>query len=294
MSSEETTAVTDVAESPPVSAPACLVVMYQRDGEPGKCIKLLDAPVRIGRAADNEVSLDDEGVSRRHVRIERFGDGSHRIMDVDSTNGTLVNDVELTETVALRNGDRIKIGKTIFKYVSETDLEAAFHEQIYEINIKDDLTRFFNKRYFREELDREFSRSRRHDRPLSMLFMDIDHFKKVNDERGHYVADVALKATADAIRSCLRLEDMAARYGGEEMVALLPEAKLTDAAVVAERIRATVEGNTIQFRDQEFTVTISIGCAELDGRDTDPPTFVQRCDAKLYEAKRAGRNCVRW
>ena len=291
--SEETTAVTDVTATPPVSAPACLVVMYQRDGEPGKCIKLLDAPVRIGRADDNDVTLDDDGVSRRHVRIERFADGRHGIIDVGSTNGTLLNDAELTETVALRNGDRIKIGKTIFKYVSEADLEAAFHEQIYEITIKDALTRFFNKRYFLEELEREISRSMRHERPLSILFMDIDHFKQVNDQRGHTVADVALKLTADAIRSCLRLEDMVARYGGEEMIALLPEAKLSDAAIVAERIRAAVASNPVKFRDQEFTVTISIGCAEFDGRDADGAAFVHRCDAKLDEAKGAGRNCVR-
>jgi diguanylate cyclase (GGDEF)-like protein len=268
--------------------------MYQRDGKAGKCIPLLEAPVRIGRAGDNEVPLDDEDVSRRHALIELLEDGRHVIMDVDSINGTLVNDVDLTGRVALRNGDRVKVGKTIFKYVSESNIEAALNEQIYEITINDGLTRFFNKRYFLEALDREASRSRRHVRPLSMLFMDIDRFKRVNHLLGHHVADIALRATADAIRSCTRLEDTVARYGGEEMAALLPETKLPDAATVAKRIRAAVEATAVKFRQREFRVTVSVGCAELDVADSDPGSLIHRCELKLREAKRAGRNCVRW
>jgi len=290
---DQTTAVTDITAPAEVAASACLVVIYMRGGQPGKCFKLHDAPVRIGREHDNDIQLDDRGVSRRHARIERLDDRLV-LMDVGSTNGTILNGVELQGTAELKNGDQIKIGSTIFKYLSATDLEAALHEQIYENTIKDHLTQLFNKRHFEDVLGREVSRSRRHSRPLSLLMMDIDHFKRVNDEFGHHVGDIALRATAGAIRACVRTEDTVARFGGEEIVALLPETTLAQAIVVAEKIRAAVAQNLIAYRDDRFSVTVSIGCVEFDASDGDATSFIARSDAKVYEAKRNGRNRIRW
>ncbi len=292
--SEQVTAVTDVTKAPPdVLAADCLVVIYRRSGPVGACIKLGSAPVRIGRGADNEIELDDEGVSRRHARLERM-DQRLVLMDVGSTNGTLLNGTELRGTAELRNGDHVKIGSTIFKYLSATDLEAALHEQIYANSITDNLTQLFNKRHFEDALAREFSRSRRYHRPLSLLLIDIDFFKRVNDTYGHHVGDIALRATADAIRSSLRSEDFLARFGGEEIVALLAETTLEQAIVVAETVRKAVRESVVVFRDQRFSVTVSIGCAEFDPADVSTDRFIERCDAKVYEAKRAGRDRVCW
>jgi diguanylate cyclase (GGDEF)-like protein len=293
VSSSDETAITDVNQPVPArGAQDCLVIIHQRASEAGKHFKLGDAPTRIGRDADNEIVLDDPGVSRRHARLERRQQ-KIVVMDVGSKNGTLLNDRELAQVSELNNGDRIKIGSTIFKYLSADDLEAALHEQIYSNTITDNLTQLCNRRHFDDELGREFSRSRRHQRPLSLLVIDIDRFKDVNDTHGHHVGDITLKAVADVIRSSLRTEDVVARFGGEEIVVLLPEAMLDQAASAAEKLRVAVSNLVVEFREVRFSITVSIGCASLAEVDVDPPQFFQRCDQKMYEAKAAGRNCVR-
>ena len=294
LSSSDETAVTDVNQ--PVPSPRandCLVIIHQRSSEAGKHFKLGDAPTRIGRDADNEIVLDDPGVSRRHARLERRQQ-KIVLMDVGSKNGTLLNDRELTQVAELRNGDRIKIGAAIFKYLSADDLEAALHEQIYSNTITDNLTQLHNRRHFDDELAREFSRSRRHARPLSLLVIDIDHFKLVNDTHGHHVGDITLKAVSDAIRTSLRAEDVVARFGGEEIAVLLPEATLDQAAGAAEKLRTLVAESVVEFRALRLSVTVSVGCAELEAGDADPAHFFERGDQKMYEAKAAGRNCVRF
>jgi diguanylate cyclase (GGDEF)-like protein len=294
-SQEENTAVTDVTKAMPrVFANECLVVIYQRGGVAGRCFRFEKTPIRIGRAPDNEIVLDDDdGVSRWHVRLERRGDGL-MLMDLGSTNGTLLNDNELVGVAELQNGDRFKVGATIFKYLQGTDIEAALHEQIYANTITDNLTQLFNKRHFEDELAREFSRSRRHDRPLGLMVIDIDHFKRVNDTYGHHLGDIALKAVADAIRSALRSGDIVARFGGEEIAVLLPETDLRRSVAAAEKVREAVAAHVIRFRNTQLQVTVSIGCAEFSETDTDARRFFERCDRKVYVAKDAGRNCVRW
>jgi two-component system, cell cycle response regulator len=294
VASSDETAVTDVSQ--PVPSPRandCLVIIHQRSAAAGKHYRLGDSPIRIGRDADNEIVLDDPGVSRRHARLERRQQ-QLVLMDVGSKNGTLLNDRELAQTIELKNGDRIKIGATIFKYLSADDLEAALHEQIYVNTITDNLTQLHNRWHFDGEFAREFSRSRRHHRPLSLLVIDIDHFKNVNDTHGHHVGDITLKAVSDAVRSSLRAEDIVARFGGEEIAVILPEATLDQAAAAAEKLRALVAELVVQFRDLRLSVTVSVGCASLEDGDADPTSFFERCDQKMYEAKAAGRNSVRF
>ncbi|HET7543202.1 MAG TPA: GGDEF domain-containing protein [Polyangiaceae bacterium] len=294
-SRDEDTAVSDVGQAV-VAAPTsndCLVVVYQREGGAGRCIKLDRLPLRIGRDPNNELVLADDGVSRRHARIERR---SERIvlMDVGSTNGTLLNDAELTGIVELRTGDRIQVGSTIFKYLSASDLEAALHEQIFANVSTDELTGLRSKRHLTDELGREFSRARRYNRNFSLLMIDIDHFKAVNDQHGHQVGDITLRAVASQVLSCLHADDLAARYGGEEFVVLLLETKLEDAVAVAERIRQAVAQLTVSFRDLRLQVTVSIGVAEFSHSDENEIRLFERADQRLYAAKQAGRNAVRW
>lgn len=292
--SDEDTAVTDVTHPVAhVGTQDCLVVVYPLDSGAGRRIELSHAPIRIGRDADNELVLEDENVSRRHARLERRGQRLV-LMDVGSTNGTLLNDRELMEVAELRTGDRIKVGSTIFKYLSASDLEAALHEQIYLNTITDELTQLRNKRYFNEELAREVSRSRRHGRPLSLVIVDIDHFKRVNDSHGHPVGDVVLKEVADAVRTAVRDEDVVARFGGEELVVLLPETTLEQATTLAEKLRDQIAALVIEYRDVQVRVTASLGCAQFEAEDPDADAFLDRCDRCLYAAKAAGRNCVKW
>ena len=257
----------------------------------GRCISLTRAPARIGRDLDNEIVLEDSGVSRRHARIERLG--QHVVlMDVGSTYGTYLNDVELSGTAYLQTGDRIKVGSTMFKFFSGSDPDAELHEQIYRTAITDELTNLANKRYFAEGFAREFSRAQRHARPLSLLVIDIDHFKRVNDAHGHHVGDLTLRAVADAVSSNARSNDLAARYGGEELVVLLPETSITQALALAERLRAAIAACVVRYRDATVSVTVSIGCAERRESDSTPDDLFDRADRQAYAAKDAGRNRV--
>jgi diguanylate cyclase (GGDEF)-like protein len=294
-SRDEDTAVSDVAQAIPVARASddCLVVVYQREGGAGRCIKLDRLPLRVGRDPDNELVLADDGVSRRHARIERR-EGRIVLMDVGSTNGTLLNDAELENIVELRTGDRIQVGSTIFKYLSASDLEAALHEQIFSNATTDALTGLRSKRHLTDELAREFSRARRYNRKFSLLMIDIDHFKTVNDRYGHQVGDITLRAVASNVLSCLHSDDLAARYGGEEFVVLLLETKLEDAVAIAERICRAIAELTISYREASLQVTVSIGCAEYSHADENEIRLFERADQRMYAAKEAGRNTVRW
>jgi two-component system, cell cycle response regulator len=163
-------------------------------------------------------------------------------------------------------------------------LETMLHE--------DPLTGLFNRRYVLTRLAGLISGARRHGRPLSVAMIDIDHFKRVNDEYGHDTGDAALVATTIALRERLRAEDELGRLGGEEFLALLPDASARAAAVVAESLRASVEGVRTRVGGLELAVTVSVGWATWDGQE-DADTLVKRADNALYAAKNEGRNAVR-
>lgn len=163
-------------------------------------------------------------------------------------------------------------------------LETMLHE--------DPLTGLFNRRYVLTRLAGLISGARRHGRPLSVAMIDIDHFKRLNDTHGHDAGDAALVATTMALRDRLRAEDELGRLGGEEFLALLPDVPADAAAVVAESLRASVEGVRTRMDDLELSVTVSVGWATWDGEE-DADALVRRADKALYAAKNAGRNAVR-
>lgn len=292
MESEIKTRVTPFEEPdlPTGGGQDCLVVIYSPSSQQlGKRFSLTDGIVRIGRGTENDVVLHSDSVSRRHARIESRA-GSYHLADAHSTNGTYVND-ELVHEHQLRRGDQIKIGDTILKFLSGTDLESQYHETIYRMTIMDGLTGIHNKRYLVEQLDRELSRATRHGRPLSLVICDIDHFKRVNDGFGHLAGDHVLKEVAQLAKSRLRPDDVIARYGGEELAIVLPETDLAGGVRIAEELRKMIATETFVFEEEDIDVTISCGVAELDPkwRSYD---FVRAADERLYEAKRAGRNRV--
>lgn len=266
----------------------CLVVIYSSDQRQfGKRYVLGDEPLSVGRGEENRVVLDNDSVSRRHCRVEKRGPLWY-VVDLDSTNGTYVNDEQVSE-YAMRRGDQIKIGDTIVKFLSGSDIEAQYHETIYNMTIVDGLTQINNKRYLMEALEREIPRARRHERPLSAVMFDIDHFKAVNDNFGHLAGDYVLKELATLVKSRLRPDDVLGRYGGEEFCAALPETALPGAASMAEDLRKRVEERRFVFEGESIPVTVSLGCSELDG-EMDVKGLIKAADEKLYEAKRGGRN----
>jgi diguanylate cyclase (GGDEF)-like protein len=268
----------------------CLVVIYAPSSKQlGKRFSLVDGEVSIGRGVDNTVILNSDSISRRHAGIE-IRAGGYYLIDRHSTNGTYVND-ELVQECQLGRGDQIKIGDTILKFLSGADLESQYHETIYRMTIMDGLTGIHNKRYLVEQLDRELSRATRHGRPLSIVICDIDHFKLVNDEFGHLAGDYVLKEVAQLAKSRIRPDDVIARYGGEEIAIILPETDLDGGIRIADQLRQMIDDETFVFEDEYIDVTISCGVAQLQP-GWRAYEFVRAADTQLYEAKRAGRNCV--
>jgi diguanylate cyclase (GGDEF)-like protein len=153
--------------------------------------------------------------------------------------------------------------------------------------ITDALTGLYNRRWLDQRLPRLVARHERAGRPLSLLLLDIDHFKRFNDELGHAAGDQVLAMVAQTISAQVRPTDLAARYGGEEMVVVLPETPLDGARIAAERLRSRIE--RARAKDIERPVTVSIGVATL-GLHEDAQELLRRADEMLYRAKSLGRN----
>jgi diguanylate cyclase (GGDEF)-like protein len=292
---DEKTRVTQVVQQPPPDDSAsndCLVVIYTAEpGLLGKRFVLDKSPTRLGRGADSAIVLEGDSVSRRHAHLERRA-GAWYVVDDGSTNGTYVNEEQISREQLLVNGDRIKVGPSILKFLSGADAEAKYHEEIYRMTIVDGLTQIHNKRALFEALEKELMRARRYERDLALLMFDIDFFKRINDQYGHLAGDHVLRELARIVQERIRREEVFARYGGEEFVILLPETPLPGAAALAESLRARVANHAFVFQGERIPVTVSIGTALLGENDKVASDLIQRADEKLYEAKRGGRNRV--
>ena len=293
---DEKTRVTQVVQGPPPeqgSGTDCLVVIYTAEqGLLGKRFVLDRSPLRVGRGTDNHVVLEGDSVSRRHAHFERRT-GDWFIVDDGSTNGTYLNEEQVARDNKLNNGDRIKVGPTILKFLSGLDAEAKYHEEIYRMTIIDGLTQIHNKRYLFESLDKELIRARRYERELGLLIFDIDFFKRINDQFGHLAGDHVLRELARVVQERIRRDEVFARYGGEEFVIVLPETGLSGAQALAENLRTRVAAHGFAFQGERIPVTISVGVAQLAKEDRTAADLIQRADEKLYEAKRGGRNQVK-
>ena len=168
------------------------------------------------------------------------------------------------------------------------------NDQLKELASTDPLTGLANRRAFDDALARELAQARRQKHPLSLLMLDIDHFKKFNDSYGHDTGDSVLVAVAQAMANALRSSDLAARYGGEEFCAILPATPLAGAQIAGERVRAAIEALRLPWRESELRVTASVGCAEVRdlGAQRAATVTLRSADDALYAAKEAGRNRV--
>ena len=269
---------------------AYLVIIYGTDL--GRRIPLGAADVECGRVMQTDIPLDDDAVSRKHARFAWTG-SSYIVRDLGSTNGTFVNDVNVKERT-LHDGDQIKIGRTIFKFIFGGNVELAYHEEIYKLMTFDGLTETHNKRSFETMLDREVARGVRYKRSLALVMFDIDHFKLVNDGMGHLAGDAVLRQLAAAIMPNVRREDTLARVGGEEFALLIPEIELAAAAAVAEKLRGIIERSSFRFEEKPIAITLSFGVAalRLEGPPMTAAELYQAADEQLYRAKNGGRNRV--
>jgi two-component system cell cycle response regulator len=246
----------------------------------------------VGRGANATIRLDDDSISRRHVRIVVDGKDA-RIEDLGSANGTLLNGERVT-AAPLRDGDTIQLGsKTILKLTYHDKLEETFRRQMYDSALRDGLTKVFNRKHLLDRLTIEFAFARRNKTPLALLMIDIDHFKNVNDTFGHLAGDHVLCTLAATVQSVLHTEDVFGRYGGEEFAVLCRGATHSEASTVAEQIRATVEQTAFAYEGRAIPVTVSLGIAGYPAVTAgNPDELIGVADEALYEAKRSGRNRV--
>ena len=273
---------------------AALVVL--QGAEIGRNYRLRRGPTIIGRGFGAEIRLPDDLASREHARLEcRWNPESQvatfHLADLDSTNHTFVNSARI-ESVELREGDKIQIGDTVLKFVLLDEIEAKFHEEVRNLISYDQLTGLLTKESLYLALDRELQRCLRYELPISILMMDLDRFKSVNDARGHLMGSHVLAEVGRLIRDSLRTVDVAARYGGEEFLAYLAESTTLGAGQAAERIRKAIEDHRFTLDGVTIQVTISIGIACCPEHGRDVRTLVGRADRALYRAKESGRNRV--
>jgi len=165
-----------------------------------------------------------------------------------------------------------------------------------EVSTRDTLTGLYNRWYVLEKIDSEINRSLRHGSPMSVLMLDLDHFKKINDTYGHQVGDQVLQWVGKTLKESCRVYDVPGRYGGEEFCIVLPETKVGSTSAVADRIKAKMETTTLRIGDATLNVTASIGIAGVDSSPSEellsPAALLDRADRALYSAKHQGRNRI--
>jgi len=271
----------------------CLLKIHPLDFNSGM-LPIGEKPFLVGREEYCSLKIDEESVSRSHAEI-RLDENGYQLIDLDSTNGTFLNGKRLGDQHhTLQAGDTIRVGNHVYKYLTSDHIEAQYHEAAYSMMTTDGLTSVWNKRYFLDTLNREIRRSARSGLPLTLLMLDVDHFKEVNDQHGHLIGDEVLREFALRLSNQLRQEDLLARYGGEEFSITLIETGLEKANIVARRCLKAISTAPFRTTAGVISCTVSIGGTTFLGQppETSTEKLIQAADASLYKAKESGRNRI--
>ena len=273
------------------SRQACLTALT--GSATGTVFKVPRGLAMVGRSQEAEVRLIDDGVSRQHARLVQEG-VEVWLEDLDSRNGTFVNSDRITSRVRLGDGDKVQVGRsTVLRFAYHDALDDEFHENLLSNALRDPLTGLFNKRYLMDRLDSELKFARRHDTALSLLMLDIDHFKLLNDTHGHLAGDAVLANLAGVLTAAVRNEDVVARFGGEEIAVVLRAIAIEAAHQLGDRLRRQIEQSVTSHHGEALRATTSVGVAGFpEERFETVDAFVDAADKALYRAKHAGRNCV--
>jgi diguanylate cyclase (GGDEF)-like protein len=269
----------------------CLVMI--RGPELGRRIQLANGETLLGRSAQCGVVVALDGVSRQHCVFD-VSSGAATVRDLGSKNGTWVNGerIEPDRSVGLTNGAVLHTGDASFKFIAHGDAEAAYHEAVYKMLTEDALTGAKNRRFFEDVLEREVAREYRGESGLALLLVDIDEFKRINDEAGHVFGDTVLREVAALIARQARRTDCFSRYGGDEFAVVLTDSSRAGAEIFAERLRGQAEQARFELDGKRLPVTLSIGVAIWRREIGSCAAFVNAADVALYAAKAAGRNRV--
>ena len=250
--------------------------------------------VELGRDETCGLSLSDSSVSRRHARVWTEG-GVARLEDLGSRNGTFLNGQRVAgEAIQLSRGDRLEVGTVPLRFDLVSPDELAHLQGVVErltASGRDPLTGLLTRAYLDDRLPEVVGECERAGRPLSALFVDVDHFKAINDRFGHAIGDDVLRQVARVLAYAVRGGEACVRYGGEELVVVLDGANESRAVVTADRLRYLVESHEWAAVVRGLAVTISCGVAQWRTGES-VRQWLDRADRAVYVAKSLGRNSV--
>ncbi|WP_371325249.1 GGDEF domain-containing protein [Dechloromonas sp. ZY10] len=280
------------AERPPaLPAGASLVVVHGR--QPGRRYELRSNEILLGRDGGADLVIEDPKVSRRQAWLRQH-EGIFRLHDCDSTNGTWLNHQRVDDQgVVLQREDRIVVGDTELKFLPHDAAELDYLRRLEALAHTDAITQVFNKGHIGELMDSEFARARRQEQPFSLLVIDLDHFKQINDNHGHDAGDHVLLEAAQLLKREAGVSGgILGRFGGEEFVVILSPCDQVAALACAESLRTAVAARPLAYEGLSIPLTASIGVATADAECHNVRDLFRRADAAVYRAKREGRNCV--
>jgi two-component system cell cycle response regulator len=271
------------------------VLMVIGGTQTGRVLSLaLGASVTVGRSSAATHRLDEPSVSGIHIRVIRSG-VEYILADEQATNGTFVNGVRLSDPTRLKDGDRIQLGPVlVLRFTLVDEAEERSLKMVYESAHRDGLTGVFNRKHLEERLAAELAYAERHDKDLSLILIDLDNFKNVNDIYGHLAGDQVLRVVGAVVMRGSRAEDIVARYGGEEFIQVVRDIPAPAAVGIAERTRLAIAQSRIETGGHVLSITSSAGVASLAccGKTRDRETLLRIADERLYKAKQGGRNRV--
>jgi len=271
-----------------------ITIVQGSDIDFGKIYSFPGETICIGRDRNNEIQLDDPKVSKKHCEISAIKTDDFEqfiIKDLDSTNGTYVNGQSISQRI-LSTGDKIKLGETVICFNYKDEIEEEYHAKLFTFAAVDSLTNLYNRRYILNEMENQFKIARRNNRLFSLIIIDIDDFKLINDTFGHQAGDEFLRQTASTINHALREQDICGRFGGEEFLIILPETDIEGAFQLANRIRKRIEESELLHNGNSIKATISAGVSRFDSRIDSTKTLFEMADHALYDAKYSGKNKV--
>jgi two-component system, cell cycle response regulator len=275
-------------------APPSIVLLVGPANSVGRQWPIEDTDRIIGRAPTAHIFVDDKSVSKFHAKLVMAG-GDVSVIDLESTNKTVVNGRQIQPLVPhkLANNDQIKVGNIIFKFLERGSIETVASALSFDRGQTDALTGIANRGALQAKAPELYKRSELLGITYTLMLFDIDKFKSVNDTYGHPSGDFVLREIAKVIRDKLiRGNDFFARAGGEEFALLLLGSPPKQAEEIGERIRATIEGHSFDFENKKMSITISIGIAFKNERDSGWEFVYERADKALYHSKNSGRNRV--
>ncbi len=283
------------------SQAAAHLVITQGEGV-GRQVNMKDTPLIVGRSSDCDMRLLNRAVSRLHCRVWKDATGFW-LRDLNSTNKTYLNDRSVVEA-RLKDGDFITVGGTVMQFSEKTEaandvpvqgagLSSTTTNSI-EVGGADLLTGLPTQRAFEDDIEREIARSRRHGRTFVLACVDIDNLASINSEFGQAAGDEAIRQIARMIRAGLRVEDLAARVGPDELSMLLTEVGLDFGVPILQSIRSAAANAEFNFAGKSFKSSISIGAALWDPSVETRAELHARVQSELKRAKASGKNQVCW